>query len=151
MRETNPIELWRPLGPLPILALFDHQQVTDRLRRTSSPTTSWSVPGPEGAVVVRTREGTRRGRAAQGRRHTQLPSGGRGRRHPARVTQDGVPLGQGGQAALHEDPGTCRRAPSGADGLSWPTTWSPSVGDNSGALADIDGAVHSPSCSLDDE
>jgi hypothetical protein len=36
-------------------------------------------------------------------------------------------------------------------GLSWPTIWSPSVGDNSGALADIDGAVHPPSCSLDDE
>ena len=84
------------------------------------------------------RKGTRRGSAAQGRRHAQLPSGGRGRRHPARVTQDGVPLGQRGQAAVHEDPGwapplpggqdpgTGRRAPGGADGLSWPTSWSPS-------------------------
>jgi excisionase family DNA binding protein len=57
-RQNNPIELWWPLSLLSILALFDHhQQVIDnRLRRTSSPTTSWSVPGSDRAVVVRTRE-----------------------------------------------------------------------------------------------
>jgi hypothetical protein len=48
MRETNPIELWWPLGQLSILALFDHhQQVIDRPSPPHVLTDDQSVrPGP---------------------------------------------------------------------------------------------------------
>src|SRR4029450_6839713 len=62
----------------------------------------------------------------------QLPPSRRGGRHPARVTQDRVPLGQGGPAAVPQapwwppalprsrDPPAGRRAPGAADNLSGP-------------------------------
>jgi hypothetical protein len=57
-------------------------------------------------------EGRRRGSPTrrQGCNHlSRLPAGRRGRRHPPRLAQDRVPLGQGRQASLPEDPG--RRPP----------------------------------------
>ena len=61
MRETNPIELWRPLGLLPILALFDHhQQVIDRPSPPHVLTDNQLVrPGPSGAVVFGLEKGGR--------------------------------------------------------------------------------------------
>src|SRR5687768_18503025 len=68
----------------------------------------------------------------QGRtRPSTLPAGRGGGRHLARVAQDRVPLGQGRQAPVPEDPWwppalsggrdppAGRRAPSAADGLPW--------------------------------
>jgi hypothetical protein len=64
--------------------------------------------GPGTAAGVRPTKGMRRGSPTQrqGRNHLpQLPPYRRGGRPPARLAQDRVPLGQGRQATLPEDPG----------------------------------------------
>ncbi len=53
MPRSNLIELWWPLGLVPIILLSTTGTgSTSRLRRTSSPTTSWAVQGPDRAVVM---------------------------------------------------------------------------------------------------
>ena len=79
--------------------------------------------GPGTAAGVRRTKGMRRGSPTQrqGRNHlSQLPPYRRGGRPPPRLTQDGVPLGQGGQAALPEDPGRPSSVPRSRDSATWP-------------------------------
>jgi hypothetical protein len=79
--------------PLAFTSVSDEQAVTT---------------GPGAAAGVRRTKGMRRGSPGQrqGRNPlSQLPAGRRGGRHPACLAQDRVPLGQGRQAAVPEDPG----------------------------------------------
>src|SRR5512133_109463 len=89
----------------------------------------------------------------QGRtRASPLPPYRGGGRHLARVAQDRVPLGQGGQAAVPEDPWwppplpgdrdppARRRAPGATDNLAWSGCFGMVVSPTS-PLADAGGAL----------
>ena len=92
-----------PSGPRVSPSLSDEQPVTT---------------GPGAAAGVRRTKGMRRGSPPQpqGRNHLpQLPPYRRGRRPPPRLTQDRVPLGQGRQATLPEDPGRSPPLPRSRD------------------------------------
>jgi Type II/IV secretion system protein len=138
---NGPIRLWQAVGSVCMIVLFN-------LRSARKPPAVWLPPVPCGRSPrnarsvrarhdhrVRRRKGMRRGSPSQrqSRNHrSQLPAGRRGGRHLARVAQDGVPLGQGRQTAVPEDPWWSpplpggrdppagRRAPGAADNLSDP-------------------------------
>src|SRR4029450_2938268 len=88
----------RPVRPRP-------SRVTDRpvLRRTSFCSARLSGFGLEKGTHGGTTQDQRQDRGSE------LPPHRRGGRYPARLAQDGLPVGQGGQAALPQDPG---RAPA---------------------------------------
>src|SRR5215217_1028750 len=117
MRENDPVGLWWLLGLVS--------------NRSGRPPPSDRQPSPsyvlmdEPVGLFRTlaglswfgvEKGTRSGSTAQGqrrRRAAQLPSDRRGGRPAVRLTQDRVPLGQGGQAAVHGDLGWASPLPGG--------------------------------------
>jgi hypothetical protein len=88
-----------------------------QVRTVGAGRTPRSPPDP-GAAGVRRTKGMRRGSPTQqqGRTHPpQLPPGRRGGRPLARLAQDRVPLGQGRQAAVPQDPGRPPPLPRGRD------------------------------------
>ena len=93
--------------------------------RPVRPGISADQPGPHRApdAGVRRTKGMRRGSPTrrQGRTHLpQLPPHRRGSRPPPRLTQDGVALGQGRQAALPEDPRAATAATQKPRSATWP-------------------------------
>jgi hypothetical protein len=123
-RRNAPNGLWRALGLVLIIVLFvQHQPGTEKPPRRPglAVVVGRTTPvhcGPGTAAGLRRTKGMRRGSPTQrqGRNHlSQLPPYRRGGRPPARLAQDRVPLGQGRQATLPEDPGRPPPLPSSRD------------------------------------